>query len=114
MATRSCAGCGAKKAYGSHRLRKNRRRQPGDLDGKLLAAAYPNYAWGLDFQFDEAADRRRLRPLNLVDGHNQSGGTRRDIGISHHHRTIQLCDMPDCLGGANPSPGTSPKHRIRA
>jgi putative transposase len=27
--------------------------------------------WALDFQFDETADQRRLKPLNVVDEHTR-------------------------------------------
>lgn len=32
-----------------------------------LSAAYPNHVWAIDFQFDETADQRRLKLLNIVD-----------------------------------------------
>ena len=30
-------------------------------------ATHPNHVWALDFQFDETADQRRLKLLNVVD-----------------------------------------------
>jgi len=51
--------------------RKNKRRRPGGLDGALLRAEYPNHVWALDFQFDETADLRRLKLLNIVDEHTR-------------------------------------------
>ncbi|HEV2810206.1 MAG TPA: IS3 family transposase, partial [Acidimicrobiales bacterium] len=39
--------------------------------GELLRAHRPNQVWALDFQFDETADRRRLKLLNIVDEHTR-------------------------------------------
>ncbi len=43
--------------------RKRRRGQGGER----RAASRPNDVWALDFQFDETADGRRLKMLNVVD-----------------------------------------------
>jgi transposase InsO family protein len=48
--------------------RRKRTRPPGG--GPLLRAEHPNQ-WALDFQFDETADRRRLKLLNVVDEHTR-------------------------------------------
>ncbi len=50
---------------------KNKKRRPGGSDGTLLRAGHPNHVWGLDFQFDETADLRRLKLLNIVDEHTR-------------------------------------------
>jgi putative transposase len=50
---------------------KQKKRRPGGLDGSLLRAEYPNHVWGLDFEFDETADLRRLKLLNIVDEHTR-------------------------------------------
>jgi putative transposase len=50
---------------------KNKKRRPGGLDGTQLTAEYPNHVWGLDFEFDETADLRRLKLLNIVDEHTR-------------------------------------------
>jgi len=49
---------------------KRKRRRPG-AGGELLRATHPNHVWALDFQFDETADRRRLKLLNIVDEHTR-------------------------------------------
>jgi transposase InsO family protein len=49
--------------------RRKRTRPPGG--GELLRAVRPNHVWALDFQFDETADRRRLKLLNIVDEHTR-------------------------------------------
>ena len=49
--------------------RRKRTRPPGG--GPLLRAEHPNQVWALDFQFDETADRRRLKLLNVVDEHTR-------------------------------------------
>ena len=51
--------------------RKNKRRRPGGSNGVLLRAVHPNHVWALDFQFDETADLRRLKLLNIVDEHTR-------------------------------------------
>ena len=37
----------------------------------MLRAERPNQVWAIDFQFDETADRRRLKLLNIVDEHTR-------------------------------------------
>jgi putative transposase len=34
-------------------------------------AEFPNHVWAIDFQFDETADYRRLKMLNIVDEHTR-------------------------------------------
>ncbi len=52
--------------------KRKRSRPPG---GEPLAAAErPNQVWALDFQFDETADGRRLKLLNIVDEHPRGAG----------------------------------------
>ncbi len=51
--------------------RKNKVRRPGTAGGVLLRAEAPNQVWALDFQFDETADQRRLKLLNIVDEHTR-------------------------------------------
>ena len=43
---------------------RKRRRGPS---GERRSATQPNDVWALDFQFDETADGRRLKLLNIVD-----------------------------------------------
>ncbi len=50
---------------------KNKKRRRGSSDGALFRAEYPNHVWALDFQFDETADQRRLKLLNVVDEHTR-------------------------------------------
>jgi transposase InsO family protein len=50
---------------------KNKKRRRGSSDSALLRAEYPNHVWALDFQFDETADQRRLKLLNVVDEHTR-------------------------------------------
>ena len=53
---------------------KNKKRRPGSAESVLLRANAPNQVWALDFQFDETADQRRLKLLNIVDEHTREGG----------------------------------------
>jgi transposase InsO family protein len=48
---------------------KRKRRRPES--GELFRAERPNHVWALDFQFDETADHRRLKLLNIVDEHTR-------------------------------------------
>jgi len=61
---------------------KRKRRRPGNSDGTLLRAGYPNHVWALDFQFDETADQRRLKMLNIVDQHTREA-LATDVGRSY-------------------------------
>ena len=65
--------------------RKRRRPEPGQ---QLLRAERPNHVWALDFQFDETADQRRLKLLNIVDEH-----TREAIAT----RVGRSCDAEEVL-----------------
>jgi putative transposase len=49
---------------------KRKRRRP-EGDAELFRATHPNHVWALDFQFDETADQRRLKLLNIVDEHTR-------------------------------------------
>ena len=49
--------------------RTRRRVRPDSV--QRLRAERPNQVWALDFQFDETADRRRLKLLNIVDEHTR-------------------------------------------
>jgi transposase InsO family protein len=44
-----------------------KRRRVGPQTTERLRATHPNDVWALDFQFDETADGRRLKLLNVVD-----------------------------------------------
>lgn len=47
--------------------RKAKRRRLTDGTAARLRACGPNDVWALDFQFDETADLRRIKLLNIVD-----------------------------------------------
>lgn len=44
-----------------------KRRRVTPETSERLRAEHPNHVWALDFQFDETADQRRLKLLNVVD-----------------------------------------------
>jgi len=48
---------------------KRRRLRPDSTT--RLQAERPNHVWAIDFQFDESADRRRLKLANIVDEHTR-------------------------------------------
>lgn len=54
----------------------------------LLRAEAPNEVWAIDFQFDETADRRRLKLCNVVDEH-----TREALAM----RVERRCDAEDVI-----------------
>ena len=47
--------------------RKAKRRRLADGSAARLRVQRPNDVWALDFQFDETADLRRIKLLNVVD-----------------------------------------------
>ena len=57
------------RAYNLQRPPQRRRKRQRLSDGTAarLRAQRPNYVWTLDFQFDETAQRRRLKLLNVID-----------------------------------------------
>jgi putative transposase len=59
-----------------------RKRRRTRLDTPVrLGAEYPNHVWALDFQFDETADGRRLKLLNVdVVERPAAGGRSEDAG----------------------------------
>ena len=61
------------------RCKRKRTRPPGG--GPLLRAERPNHVWAIDFQFDETADRRRLKLCNIVDEHTREA-LAMDVGRS--------------------------------
>jgi len=50
-------------------VRKRKRRRLGDstVPAQRLRAERPNHVWAFDFQFDQTADGRALKLLNIVD-----------------------------------------------
>ncbi len=46
---------------------RRKRRRLGDGSTGRLRAQRPNQVWAIDFQFDETADRRRIKLCNIVD-----------------------------------------------
>ena len=61
--------------------RKAKRRRLTDGTAARLRARCPNDVWALDFQFDETADLRRIKLLNIVDEF-----TREALAIDAAHR----------------------------
>src|SRR6185436_16758633 len=52
-------------------VRRRKRQRLGDstVPADRLRAERPDHVWALDFQFDETADGRMLKLLNVVDEH---------------------------------------------
>jgi transposase InsO family protein len=53
------------------RRRKRQRLGHSTMPAARLRAERPNHVWALDFQFDETADGRVLKLLNVVDEHTR-------------------------------------------
>lgn len=53
------------------RRRKRQRRGDSTVPTDRLRAERPNHVWALDFQFDQTADGRVLKLLNVVDEHTR-------------------------------------------
>jgi len=49
------------------RRRKRRRLGDSTVPAERLKAERPNHVWALDFQFDQTADGRQIKLLNIVD-----------------------------------------------
>ena len=67
-------------------VRRRKRRRLGDstVPAERLRAERPNQVWAFDFQFDQTADGRVLKLLNVVDRvHPRSA---RDAGRAQHRR----------------------------
>jgi len=47
--------------------RTRKRRRTGDPEAQWLRAERPNELWAIDYQYDQTADGRMLRLLNIVD-----------------------------------------------
>jgi len=50
---------------------KNKKRRPGGLNDTLPTATHSHRVWGLNFEFDETADLRRLKLLDIIDEHTR-------------------------------------------
>ena len=53
------------------KLRKRQRLGDSAQPARRLSAERPNHVWALDFQFDQTADGRVLKLLNIVDEHTR-------------------------------------------
>lgn len=53
--------------------RKHKRQRQGSTTypAQLLRATHPDHVWALDFQFDQTADARVIKLLNIVDEHTR-------------------------------------------
>jgi len=51
--------------------RKQKRARLADCSVRRHQADYPNYVWGIDFQFDATGNGRRLKFLKVIDQHSR-------------------------------------------
>jgi putative transposase len=79
--------------------RKRRRLEGG---AELFRAERPNHVWALDFQFDETADHRRLKLLNIVDEHTREALAMR---VGRSCDADQVVAVIECLVAERGAPG---------
>jgi transposase InsO family protein len=84
------------------RRRKRRRLGDSTVPAERLRAERPGHVWALDFQFDQTADGRVLKLLNVVDEF-----TREALAI-HVARRIDLTRPLRC-SSASPANGARPR-----
>lgn len=85
---------------------KRRRRRPDSAE--RLEALRPNHVWAIDFEFDETADRRRLKLTNVVDEYTREALAMRvgrccgaeDV-ITELERLIEIYGPPSFLRADN-------------
>jgi putative transposase len=74
-------------------VRAGKRRRVTPDQTERLRAERPNQVWAIDFQFDETADRRRLKLANIVDEHT------REALAMQVGRTCTADDLIEILAG---------------
>ena len=77
---------------------KRKRRRPDS--GELFRAERPNHVWALDFQFDETADHRRLKLLNIVDEHTREALAMRVGRTCDADQVVAVIDALAAIRGA--------------
>ena len=84
--------------------RRRKRRRPGGstVPAERLRAEHPNHVWALDLQFDQTADGRLLKLLNVADEY-----TREALAIVVGRRTDADATV-DILGQIVAERGTAP------
>jgi putative transposase len=70
------------------KARKRRRVAVGD--SRRLRALHANHVWGIDFQFDETSDRRRIKLCNIVDEHTRESLAIRVARTCTAEQVVQL------------------------
>ena len=96
-----CSGCGEKKASGSRRGAANAgawASRPCPLTG--CAPQRPDHVWALDFQFDQTADGRVLKLLNVVDEFTREALAMHVARRIDADQTVAVLDRLAALRGA--------------
>ncbi len=86
------------------RRRKRRRLGESTVPADRLSAERPDHVWALDFQFDQTADGRTLKLLNIVDEF-----TREALEMSCERR-IDADQTVAVLDRLTRERGTAPEH----
>jgi putative transposase len=86
---------------GLRRPTNARKRRRLHLDTtERLRAEQPNHVWALDFQFDETADGRRLKLLNVVDEHTRQALAMHVGRRANADTVVEVLDMLTARRGA--------------
>ena len=86
------------------RKRKRRRLGESTVPGERLRAERPNQVWAFDFQFDQTADGRALKLLNIVDEFTRESlvmlverGIDADVVVARLERLVAERGAPELL-----------------
>ena len=82
------------------RRRKRQRLGDSTVPAERLQAERPNHAWALDFQFDQTADGRVLKLLNVVDEYTREAHEMLVERRIDAEQTVQLLERLVAVHGA--------------
>jgi len=82
------------------RRRKRQRLGDSTVPAERLRAERPNHVWALDFQFDQTADGRVIKLLNVVDEHTRQAHEMLVARRIDAEATVQLLERLVAVHGA--------------
>ena len=81
--------------------RRQKRQRLGDGTAVKLRAEHPNHVWALDFQSDETAARRRLKPLNVTDEFTREALA---IHVDHSSNADKVIEVVESIAAVTGAP----------